>query len=96
MKVDGRDFQWLALRFGAHGGVDVIGHGVYPESSVLAGQVSTVFLDNFPSEEAARAAYPQATEGFESRWTAPRVSLRHLPGEDDPVPGGMYPDDWAD
>jgi hypothetical protein len=24
----------------------------------------------------------------------PQVSLNHLPGEDDPVPGGMYPDDY--
>ena len=52
-----------------------------------------VFLDNFESEEAARAAYPQADQ-YTNKYTEPQVSLSHLPGEDDPVPGGMYPDDY--
>ncbi len=33
---------------------------------------------------------------FSNYWTEPRVSLAHLPGEDDPVSGGMYPDDCKD
>ena len=36
--------------------------------------------------------YPGATQ-FSSIWTEPRVSLNHLPDENDPVPGGMYPGD---
>lgn len=94
IQAQGQQFNSLALRWGRYGGVDVVGHGAYPQSSILAGQTSTVFLDNLPDEAQARAAYPQA-ESWESKWTAPQVSLAHLPGEDDPVPGGMYPDDWT-
>lgn len=85
-------FDYYTLRHSRHG-VDVLGWGTYPESSVLAGQSMKVFLDTFDTEAEARAAYPQAGE-FSSRWTEPQVSLAHLPGEDDPVPGGMYPDDY--
>ena len=89
------EILWKALRVGKYGGVDVIGFVTAGPSSVLAGQTLTQFIDNYPDEEAARAAYPEA-QGFTSKWTAPQVSLAHLPGEDDPVPGGMYPDDWDD
>lgn len=85
-------FDYYTLRVGRYGGVDVLGWGEYPESSVLAGQPMKVFVGNFPTEEAARSAYPQAQQ-FSSAWTEPRVSLNHLPGPNDPVPGGMYPDD---
>lgn len=88
-------YDYYTLRVGKWGGVDVLGWGTYPESSVLAGQPMKVFLDNFPTEEEARSAYPQA-ENFSSTWTEPQVSLAHLPGENDPVAGGMYPDDWSD
>ena len=93
--MNARSFGYYKLRAGRYGGVDVLGFGTYPESSVLAGQTSKTFLDNFPDEAAAKAAYPQA-EGFTSHWTEPQVSLTHLPGEDDPVAGGMYPDDIGD
>lgn len=89
------EFDYYTLRHGRRGGIDVLGWGIYPESSVLAGQRMKVFLDNFETEELARKEYPQA-KGFSSAWTEPQVSLSHLPGEDDPVPGGMYPDDWSD
>jgi hypothetical protein len=36
----------------------VYGHGVYEESSVLAGQYRRVFLDWFSSQEEAVKAYP--------------------------------------
>lgn len=86
-------FDYYTLRHSQYGGVDVLGWGTYPESSVLAGQAMKVFLDNFPDEDAARKAYPQAGS-FSSKWTEPEVSLAHLPDEDTPVAGGMYPDDW--
>ncbi len=38
----------------------VYGHGVYEESSVLAGQYRRVFLDDFATLEGAKAAYPWA------------------------------------
>jgi hypothetical protein len=90
-----REFDYFTLRRGQWGGIDVLGWGTYPDSSVLAGQPMKVFLDNFETEELARKEFPQA-QGFSSAWTEPQVSLSHLPGEDDPVPGGMYPDDWSD
>lgn len=78
-----RDYDYYTLRVGRYGGVDVLGWSTYPDSSVLAGQAMKVWLDNFPTEEAARKAYPQA-ENFSNKWTEPQVSLSHLPGEDDP------------
>ena len=94
-------FERYTLRKGRHGfgdaepGVDVLGWGTYPASSVLAGQPMKVFLGNFPNEVAAREAYPLATQ-WSHPLLDPQVSLDHLPGPDDPVPGGMYPDDWPD
>lgn len=90
-----QQFDYYTLRHSRYGGVDVLGWGTYPASSVLAGQPMKVFLNNFPDEEAARKAFPQA-ENFSNAFTEPRVSLAHLPGENDPVAGGMYPDDWDD
>lgn len=86
-------YDYLTLRHSKYGGIDVLGWGTYPENSVLAGQAMKVFLDSFETEELARAAYPTA-EGFSNQWTEPQVSLNHLPDEDTPVAGGMYPDDW--
>ena len=89
-------YLWKALRAGRYGGVDVVGFYEAKRSSVLAGQTLTQFIDNYPDEASARAAHPDANEGWTSKWTAPQVSLNHLPDEDDPVPGGMYPDDIDD
>jgi hypothetical protein len=75
--------------------VDVLGWGTYPGGSVLAGQPMKVFLENFDTVEEAQKFYPQATQ-WSNRFTDPQVNLSHLPGEDDPVAGGMYPDDWTD
>jgi hypothetical protein len=72
-------------------GFTVYGWGTYPRSSVLAGQPMKVYIQSFPTFELAQQAYPGAQ--MSSKWTEPQVSLSHLPGEDDPVPGGMYPDD---
>lgn len=88
-------YQWKSLRQGKYGGIDVVGFREAEKNSVLAGQTLTCFIDNFPTEEAARASFPEVT-GFVNKFTVPQVSLAHLPGEDDPVPGGMFPDDWTD
>ncbi len=89
------EFDYYTLRHGKWGGIDVLGWGTYPDSSVLAGQPMKCFLDNFPTEAEARRVYPQA-EHFSNAWTEPQVSLAHLPDENTPVAGGMYPDDWSD
>lgn len=87
--------DYYTLRKGQYGGIDVVGWFVYPESSVLAGQTGKKFINNFKTEQEAVAAFPQVT-GYSSPWMEPQINLRHLPGEDDPVPGGMYPDDIRD
>lgn len=90
-----QQYDYYTLRHSRYGGIDVLGWGTYPDSSVLAGQPMKVFLDNFPTEEEARAKFPQA-ERFSSAWTEPQVSLSHLPGPNDMVPGGALPDDIGD
>lgn len=69
----------------------VYGWADYPPHSVLAGQRRKAFLECFESEGAARAAFPTALDGTCFRSAGNSVS--HLPGPDDPEPGGMYPDD---
>ena len=72
----------------------VYGWGEYPDYSVMAGQPRKCFIESYETIEAARKEYPEAK--MSSKWTEPEVTFDHLPGEDDPVPGGMYPDDYDD
>ena len=72
----------------------VYGWGTYERSSVLAGQARKVFLESYDTEKKALKAYPSAL--FSSKWIEPQTSCDHLPGENDPVAGGMYLDDWDD
>ena len=85
------EYLYKKFRAGQRGGIDVVGFQRMT-SGVLEGQVVRCFIDNYETEEMARAEHPDA-EGYSSRFTDPVVSLSHLPGENDPVPGGMYPDD---
>lgn len=59
--------------------------GVYPRSSVLAGQQQRVWLDEFQSLEEAQAAYPKATS---SGSTYREPCLNHLPDADGSDPFG--------
>ena len=77
-----KEYLWKSLRVGTYGGIDVVGFKKAERSSVLAGQTLTCFIDNYETEEEARAAHPDAT-GFTSKWTAPPVSLNHLPDDGD-------------
>jgi len=54
--------------------------GVYPRSSVLAGQQQRVWMDEFQSLEEAQKAYPKATF---SGSTYREPYLEHLPKDDD-------------
>lgn len=87
-----RNYLYKKLRLNPDGSVDVVGFYTAPEHSVLAGQTLKRFINTYNSEEEAKQAHPDA-EGYSSKYTDPQVSLRQLPGEEDPVPGGMYPDD---
>ena len=75
-------------------GFDVYGWSVYPQHSVLAGQNCKRFMGSFETLPEAVAAHPDA-EVMGWRVDAGN-SYNHLPSEDDPVAGGMYPDDWDD
>ena len=84
------DYHSITIEAARYGnGVSVYGFGTYPRSSVLAGQTMKRFLAGFDTEAEALAAYPNADVGYRSAHN----TYDHLPGEDDPVPGGMYPDD---
>lgn len=88
-------FDYYTLRHSKwFGGVDVLGWGTYPDSSVLAGQPMKVFLGSFDTEQAALAEYPKAQ--WSHTLSEPQVNLSHLPGENDMVPGGALPDDIDD
>lgn len=86
-----RPFEYYTMRVEPDGSVFVYGWGTYERSSVLAGQAQKINLGHFDTPEAAQALY--GSMEFSSKWTEPQVSLNHLPDENDPVPGGMYPDD---
>ena len=84
------EYSWYTIRSDGRGGIDV--HGFKEcTSGVLKGQTLKHFVDSFDTEEEAKAKFPDAEYG--SKWTDPQVSYNHLPSEDDPVAGGMYPDD---
>jgi len=68
--------------------------GEYSRSSVLAGQTMKRSVGMFDTKEEALAMYPEAGDGHDM--LDPGNSVAHLPGEDDPVAGGMYPDDIGD
>jgi hypothetical protein len=59
-------------------GYSVYQWGVYPPSSVLAGQAKKQYIDSFDTLEEAQAAYPDAVFGFRS----PHNHFDHLPDED--------------
>jgi hypothetical protein len=72
----------------------VYGWGEYPESSVLAGQTMKQYIDGFDSEEEAREIWPEI--GGDTNHRSAHNSVSHLPDENTPARGGMYPDDYDD
>lgn len=80
----------------------VFGHGVYPESSVLAGQAQRVFLAEFKTQEEAQERYPGAevlehsTKPIRYEWD----SLTDLSGLPERAPDWFDPADagerWDD
>ena len=84
--------EYYEKRADAYGkGVDVIGWYTVT-TGVLKGNMSKAYCGTFDTEAEAEAAY--GSMNWNSPWLEPSTSLAHLPGENDPVPGGMYPDDW--
>ena len=88
-------FEYFTMNVEPDGSVFVYGWGTYGRSSVLAGQAMKKGLDHFDTPDAAMAVYG-SDMNFSSKWTEPGISLNHLPGEDDFVAGGAYPDDIND
>ena len=93
MNLKTMKYDYMTVEANRYGQFSVHGWGTYPRGSVLAGQPMKVFITMFPTLEEAQKAYPKAKPSHPLM--QPQVSLAHLPGEDDPVPGGMYPDDIA-
>lgn len=87
-----KKFDYYTMNAEPDGSVWVYGWGTYERSSVLAGQAMKRGLDHFDTEAEAIAVYGDMN--YSSKWTEPGVSLNHLPGEDDFVAGGAYPDDY--
>lgn len=77
---------------GRYGGFTVYEFDTYPRSSVLAGQARKRFIDSYKTEAEAVSYWPDAEVADNVR--SAHNTYDHLPGEDDPVPGGMYPDDY--
>ena len=61
-------------------GYSVYEFGVYPRSSVLAGQTRKQFIDGFDTLEEAQAAYPDADVGYRDAHN----HFGHLPDPDEP------------
>ena len=78
----------LTIEAGKYGGFTVYQWGVYPRSSVLAGQESKTFIDNFPTLEQAQAAYPDAIVGHRDA----NNYFDHLPDPDEPSSWRMTED----
>ena len=58
---------------------------------VLKGMMVKKGIGCYENEAEAELAWGEMN--WNSPYLEPSQSLNHLPGEDDPVPGGMYPDD---
>ena len=86
-----KDFDRYTVQF-KHGKWAIYGWGVYEAGSVLEGQAMKCWLEAYDTEEEAQAACPNALHSHD--WLEPQISLAHLPDENDPVAGGMYPDDY--
>ena len=85
--IEPRGEQWRVYLWGSHG-----------RGSVLEGQPMRQYYGDWPTVRACRAELERERphlpiEVLEHATMRPYVSLAHLPGEDDPVPGGALPDD---
>ena len=92
-------YDYYTLTNEGNGIYTVHAWGRYSSSSVLAGQARKVFIESFEhlghhEDAMAKAQAEYGDMNWSNKWTEPQVSLNHLPGEDDFVPGGAYPDDY--
>lgn len=69
----------MTIEANEYGTFSVYEFGVYPSSSVLAGQTRKSFVDMFDTIEEAKADYPHADEGFRDAHN----HFDHLPDEPD-------------
>lgn len=64
----------------------VYGHGIYENTSVLAGQYRRCFIDNFNTIEEAQKAYPDADESGSTKINIPMSDCP--PSDFDPADAG--------
>lgn len=68
-------FNYFTISAGKYSGFSVYGWSEY-KSGVLKGQTCKSFIENFDTEEEARAAYPDAK--FSNKWMEPVNNFNHL------------------
>ncbi|MDE5179200.1 hypothetical protein [Vibrio fluvialis] len=88
--VYGKPATHLTYQANEYQSISVYAWGVYPQSSVLAGQPCKKFIDMFDDVETALAAYPQA--GSSHPLIEPQNTFDHLP--DGPDDGFFDHDDY--
>jgi hypothetical protein len=91
--MENRKYQWYEKRAGYGDSVDVIGW-YECKDGVLKGMMCKAGVGCYDTEEEAELAWGEMN--WNSPYLEPSQSLNHLPGEEDYVPGGAYPDDWND
>lgn len=78
------DFEYMYVREAKYGGgFDVMGVGIYPDSSVLAGQERITFVDCCETIEECEEKYPACKDSFHGAFTEPRNTYDHLPDTQD-------------
>lgn len=70
-------------------GVDVVGFKRM-QNGVLRGQIVRCYIANYPTQLEAQKVHPDA-QGWDDGY--PVTHVNHLPGPDDNVAGGNWPDD---
>lgn len=83
--------EFTTIEANRYGSFSVFQWDTWPSGSLLAGQNRKRYVAGYATEQTARERFPEAEESTAHR--DPCNTFNHLPGEDDPVTGGMYLDD---
>ena len=88
--------EWWTIEEDGRGGYVVYEHGVYEETSVLAGLPSRTYIRHFDTVEEAQDAYPEATVSGSTKMDYAGVELPHSPPDwFDPADAGeRWEDDY--
>ncbi|RYU63775.1 hypothetical protein [Aliivibrio finisterrensis] len=79
--IYGQEPSHFTYQVSERGGFDVYGWGIYPTSSVLAGQDCKTYFDYFETIEEVNKYYPDATASH--KLMEPQNTFDHLPDTPD-------------